>query len=181
MTAVQSPLSDVTDWLLDASSQITDGYFQLSTAGAMDKIYRERVYCYELYHQWRCVWNDGFRYSLGGETDKNGHRIIRTSKKPDFLVHRPGAMDNLLIMEVKPKNGSLSGIVKDLATLTFFRRSPANYSAAYFWMYGASEQEWPDIRARILDAVSGRHDIDLHCIVCFLHPRSGKRAIQVSW
>ena len=38
-----------------AVSRIAHGYFQLPVADA-DALYRERVYCYELYHQLRCLW-----------------------------------------------------------------------------------------------------------------------------
>jgi len=39
--------------MADASARIAADYFQLPVADA-DSVYRERVYCYELYHQLRC-------------------------------------------------------------------------------------------------------------------------------
>lgn len=85
-------LAQVTEWLLSASSQIGREYFQLPVAGAEEPEYRERVYCYELYHRWRCHWFDSFPFSLSGEVDKTGHPLIRGAPKPDFLVHIPGQM-----------------------------------------------------------------------------------------
>jgi hypothetical protein len=80
--------------LIEATTAaIGDPYFQLPVAQLADAVYRERVYCYELYHQLRSIWN-GFDFSLGGEVDKAGHPHFRDGHyahaKPDFLVHRPG-------------------------------------------------------------------------------------------
>lgn len=58
-----------------ATTHIGDIYFQLPVAGLEDAIYRERVYCYELYHWIRNGWN-GFDFSLGGEVDKTGHPLF---------------------------------------------------------------------------------------------------------
>jgi hypothetical protein len=81
--------------ILSASyARIDAGYFQLPQADG-DSVYRERVYCYELYHQMRAMWGQ-FPYSLGGEVDKSGHALFRggpyAQAKPDFLVHVPGDM-----------------------------------------------------------------------------------------
>ena len=74
---------------------VTAEYFQLPIA-AGDDVYRERVYCYELYHRLRQEWGR-FPFSLGGEIDKSGHPLFRggpyAQAKPDFLVHQPGSMD----------------------------------------------------------------------------------------
>jgi len=39
----------------DATAAIPPEYFLLPIHGA-DPVYRERVYCYELYHQMRGLW-----------------------------------------------------------------------------------------------------------------------------
>lgn len=71
-----------------AASEIDNLYFQLPVAEA-DAVYRERVYCYELYHQLRSVWED-LPYALSGEVDKVGHPLFRNGpyerSKPAFLV-----------------------------------------------------------------------------------------------
>ena len=61
--------------VLNASLLITAEYFQLPVADA-DSVYRERVYCYELYHQLRGSCGN-FPFSLGGEVDKIGHPHFR--------------------------------------------------------------------------------------------------------
>jgi hypothetical protein len=84
---MERELDIVTEGLLCASSQVGDEYFQLPVAGKEEPEYRERVYCYELYHLWRCHWPKGFRFSLCGEVDKKGHPLVRGEPKPDYLVH----------------------------------------------------------------------------------------------
>jgi hypothetical protein len=152
----------VTKWLLSASSQISEDYFRVPVAG-VDPQYRERVYCYELYHQWRRHWHDGVGYSLCGETDKRGHLYVHgkhiDSVKPDFLIHIPGRMtndSNLLVMEVKPKTADPNEIADDLEKLTAFRLNlkdeqgrPANYYAAFLWIYGLERNKWPNLRRRL--------------------------------
>src|SRR3989304_9145928 len=92
--------------LSEATAGIHPGYFQLAIHGG-DPIYRERVYCYELYHQMRMLWPKNTPFWLNGEVDKAAHPIIRELgadfAKPEFLIHTPGNMDgNHAIMEVKP-------------------------------------------------------------------------------
>ena len=82
------------DLIGSASAHIGADYFQLPVADA-DAVYRERVYCYELYHQLRCLWKD-FPFSLGGEIDKQGnphfHRgpyAVAFSRSTAMRVTRP--------------------------------------------------------------------------------------------
>jgi len=118
------------DSLLAATQDISQEYFRLPIVDDGFQ-YRERVYCYELYHQLRLKLPNDFLYKLGGEVDKSGHPII--SKQcgdiiPDFLAHSPGFMgpgDNLAILEVKPigqaaigKNGKLLSDIKKLQCMT---------------------------------------------------------------
>jgi len=78
--------------LKEATSRIEHEYFLLPVAGHEDVIYRERVYCYELYHRMREVFEEcEFPYSLAGEVDKNGHPIIYKKiggLKPDIIEAR---------------------------------------------------------------------------------------------
>lgn len=173
-------LKVVTDWLLSASSQVGAEYMQLPVTGREKPEYRERVYCYELYHRWRCYWPPSYKFSLSGEVDKSGHPLIRKSDKPDFLVHVPGKMRNLLVLEVKSRNANVSKMAKDLVKLTRFGQE-ANYHAAYFWIYGISSQEWPRLREKIVQKVAKTGDVNLDRISCFIHERAGSRAFRVDW
>jgi len=184
--SMDTTLRQVTDWLVCASSQIEQEYMQLPVAGQEDPQYRERVYCYELYHCWRCHWPSRFPYSLSGEIDKTGHPIIRGGPKPDFLVHVPGRMKNLLAMEVKPPNAAIDRMVDDLVKLTTFRRSlgtaKENYHAGFFWIYGMDNDGWQEFRSRLLKGVAKRaDDIDLSLVSCFVHAQAGCCGYKVDW
>lgn len=92
--------------LVLATQSIREEYFQLPIDGRDKPVYRERVYCYELYHQMRRNWPNGSLFTLSGEVDKSGHPLIRGNgldrAKPDFLVHVPGDMGgNHAVIEVK--------------------------------------------------------------------------------
>lgn len=119
-------------------------YFQLPVAGSDDLMYRERVYCYELYHQLRYALGDDFPYKLYGEVDKAKHPIIRNAKKPDFIVHKPGNMSNLAVIEVKPvtvKN-RIEKLREDFMKLKWFI-SNANYYRAIMLIYGNVNGDLP--------------------------------------
>ncbi len=56
--------------LAEATSAIEADYFRLPIDGGIP-VFRERVYCYELYHQMRSRWppRSQCRYLLNGEVD----------------------------------------------------------------------------------------------------------------
>jgi len=170
--------------IINATEHIDQIYFQLPIDGKEEPIYRERVYCYELYHQLRCIWPTNAKYMLGGEVDKEGHPLIRGNNldrtKPDLLIHTPGNMSgNHAIIEVKPINKTEKRkIVKDLKTLTAFRRL-AGYRKAIYLFYGDG-----DIN-RLLKRIHGyqseyeEDEINLNLIKFWWHPRSGFPACQI--
>ena len=134
-------MENFTEILINATAQISEGYFQLKIDGG-DPIYRERVYCYELYHQLRNHWPDKTDFYLNGEIDKAAHPILKdlgvNNVKPDFLVHKPGYMyGNYAIIEVKKVDADLSGIRKDLQTLSIFLEN-VQYERAIYLFYGYS-------------------------------------------
>lgn len=112
---------NLTHILMQATSGIEERYFELQIDGG-DSVYRERIYCYELYHQMRHKWPQT-QYVLNGEVDKSGHpsSLGQTRRKPDLLVHGPGDMrENYAVIEVKHGKTKTRGIRKDLETLSFF-------------------------------------------------------------
>jgi hypothetical protein len=170
-----------------ATSNIQHTYMFLPIAGAAMPVYRERVYCYELYHQLRLVWGNYEGYSLGGEVDKTHHPMMVgpdvQNTKPDLLVHGPGDMDgNLIIVEVKPIIAKKPGIRKDLRTLTAFLRH-ARYHHAIYLIYGSNPQSFHSIveKANVLreEDVEGR--IDLNAIELFWHREPQQAAEQFQW
>ena len=112
------------DLLSQATSQVGPAYFTLLTMDHVEPISRERVYCYELYHQLRGVWpSEGAleAYSINGEVDKIGHAAFAGplhGAKPDFVVHVPGSMEhNLVTVEVKRRSATPESLMDDLEKL----------------------------------------------------------------
>src|SRR6266568_1457380 len=103
-------MDELSDLLGTATAAVAPEYFRLPIHGA-DPVYRERVYCYELYHQMRLRWPPGSPYRLNGEVDKRSHPYFADggSPKPDLLVHEPGTGRNHAVFEVKSINGSADG------------------------------------------------------------------------
>jgi hypothetical protein len=170
---------------LPGHRRIGGEYVQLPVADA-DSVYRERVYCYELYHQLRSVWN-GFPFSLGGEVDKMKHPFSENgpyaTAKPDLLVHRPGDMDrNLACVEVKRCSRASGDFRDDLKKLTWFCRN-ARYHGGIFLVYGLEEGETPDyglLRRKLDRASANNDDIDLGLVRIVHHPTVGQQAQQVN-
>lgn len=132
-------MEELSSILSNATQSISKPYFHLSIDGG-DAIYRERVYCYELYHQMRMIWPNNTEYYLNGEIDKAAHPILRTLGasfiKPDLLIHKPGYMSgNQVIIEVKTQNVTTSGIRKDLNSLTIFMNQ-VSYQRGIYLIYG---------------------------------------------
>ena len=133
-------MHQLTNILLAATARIGRQYFQIELDGG-DPIYRERVYCYELYHQLRCLWPKECDFSLNGELDKSAHPILRELgadyAKPDLLIHQPGCMSgNNTVIEVKSLQASSVGIKKDLETLALFRKK-VGYQRAIYLLFGS--------------------------------------------
>ncbi|ATX80701.1 hypothetical protein Ga0123461_2300 [Mariprofundus aestuarium] len=121
-----------------ATAGIEWPYFHLNIDGG-DPVFRERVYCYELYHQMRNNWPNESEFILNGEIDKSAHPVLRAlgadHVKPDLLVHTPGNMaGNYAIIEVKHSTEN-AGIRKDLNTLDLFVRR-VGYRRAIYLIYG---------------------------------------------
>ena len=106
-------MNELSAILGDAANAVSEAYFRLSIDGG-DPVYRERVYCYELYHQMRLRWPTNTPFYLNGEIDKAAHPILRELgadfAKPDFLVHQPGHMSgNHAVIEVKTSSADAEG------------------------------------------------------------------------
>jgi hypothetical protein len=122
-----------------ATAAIGRSYFLLPVHGLQSPVRRERVYCYELYHQMRCQWprEDRCRYALNGEVDKQKHPYFREDDpeleekfpKPDLLVHVPGERDNYAVIEVKSARLDRDEVGKDISTLLRFLEVEYPYRA----------------------------------------------------
>ncbi len=139
-------MEQLTEILHKATAAIGNDYFCLSIHGH-NSVYRERVYCYELYHQMRRLWPDDSPYRLNGEVDKSAHPYFQGpdlgKPKPDLLVHQPGTGRYYhAVIEVKSVDGQ--DIQKDLETLslfrTGFRTGLPGYERAIYLIYGDGDR-----------------------------------------
>ena len=121
---------------------IDQRYFQIDRQDDQSA-WRERVYCYELYHQLRHQLGDVFPYTLHGEIDKRGHDAISqffdNGPNPDFVVHIPGTPNNLVVIEVKSSlQADADNAQKDLGKLQTFVEK-VKYGHGIFLVFGPSE------------------------------------------
>jgi hypothetical protein len=165
---------EFTEILKTAIASIEPEYFRLNIDGG-NQIFRERVYCYELYHQLRKIWPSQCKYFLNGEVDKSAHPILSelgiNRVTPDLLVHKPGNMVwNYAIIEVK-HSMSTNGICKDLKTLDCFVRK-ASYQRAIYLVYG---HEANNSGIKRIKEIANRFD-ELVPIELWLHSDAGQPA-----
>jgi hypothetical protein len=166
---MEEALNHFEEMLAAAVARIGRDYFQLPVAGA-DAVYRERVYCYELYHQLRSAWGD-FPFSVGGEIDKAGHPFFRDGpygrSKPDLLIHSPGDMlRNLACVEVKCATVSTEALRADLEKLAWFCNN-ARYFAGIQLIYGDAGG-LDHVRRRLQEAARG---LDVGALRFLYHAR----------
>jgi hypothetical protein len=181
-------LSEDLEWfrkaIADAAASVDTQFFQLPVAGQGNPVNRERVYCYELYHQLRSKWPVNCRYSLGGEVDKTGHPLIRGGAldraKPDLIVHVPGDMEsNLAVVEVKGGIPLGNAIALDFHKLLEFRLR-AGYAAAIYLVYGIDKAHVAALRARC-KKVADHKNIDLSMLELLVHSAIGERPRTYAW
>jgi hypothetical protein len=170
-------MKELSDILAKASAAIEYQYFLVPIFEG-NPVQRERVYCYELYHQMRCIWPNGSDFILNGELDKGGHPKLKQKLgplKPDFLVHHPGRMDlNYAVIEVKPAWPSKKAIRKDVKSISKLIRE-ANYQRGIYLIYGGSEQGRVD---RMVDFAK-EHTSNTQ-IEVWLHSYAGGEAKKVA-
>jgi hypothetical protein len=169
-------MQELTDLLTEATEAIAADYFQLRIDGGVP-VYRERVYCYELYHQLRLRWPRDCRFLINGEIDKIAHPILRQlgadHAKPDLLIHQPGNMTgNHAIIEVKSARAGLREIRKDIRTLSLFRRE-VGYARSIYLVFG---DQFDRFLGRLALAV--REAERLEPTELWLHSGAGRAAIH---
>ncbi len=171
--------------LASATAEIEEKFFNLPVAygDPGHTIYRERAYCYELYHRLRPRWTRG-EYVLNGELSKAGHPYFAgLEKMPDLLVHVPGSMEgNVVIVEVKSARGAAiaSDVRKDLLTLTRFVSS-AQYERGVYLVYGDDGDPIDRVRnvARTWQAEDPQRSLEkVHLLY---HRRPSEPAQDVGW
>jgi hypothetical protein len=113
-------------YLQAASLHIGDLYFEIPIYGSTERFFRERAYCYELYHQLRIATDNQSDFVIHGEFDKSSHpdfiNTVLKQSKPDFLFHIPGGnkSSNRAVIEVKRCSAEKVKIKKDINHLSAF-------------------------------------------------------------
>jgi hypothetical protein len=171
-------MNELSRILSKATAAIPLSYFRVHLDGG-DPVYRERVYCYELYHQMRLLWPANTLYRLNGELDKAAHPILRTLNadhaKPDLLVNQPGNMNhNHAVIEVKRSPANTDGIRKDLNTLCLFINK-VRYQRAIYIVFG---HEADATMARIQELATLSNS-EVAPIELWLHQEAGRPARRV--
>lgn len=103
----------------------------------------ERIFAYELYHQWTLLLSKTDGLILNGEVQKN---IKRSKKYPDLVLHggQGNPDQNEIVVEIKRgRHIKNKNIVEDLEKLSIFlikdkRRMYANYHDAVFIFIGGN-------------------------------------------
>ena len=159
------------DLIKNALSQVGSDYFKLKTTFEPSGIVRERVFCYELYHQLRNRMTTILDLTLNGEIDKRGHIDFapKDQKNPDFVFHIPGTHEgNTLVIEVKGKLKS-DAIENDLnKIITFIERY--DYKAGVFVLYNYSLERLKKRAGQVLRKYNSRPFANSVYILAIEHP-----------
>ena len=110
---------DYVSLVVDALQNVDVEYFEIKQTKTKSTKKRERVFCYELYHQMRKLQErkKHLDLTINGEINKTGHPQIIENFDPDFVIHRQGSMGkNHAVIEVKTSKDK-RGIFKDFETI----------------------------------------------------------------
>lgn len=138
-------MKELNEFLAIASSKVGSEYFLLPVHES-EEVHRERVYCYELYHQMRRVWfkREDKDFRLNGEVSKARHPdfVDIGNLVPDLLIHVPGSPRNYAVVEVKTAVAKIFDIKEDLNKLFKFVSELKNpYERGILLIYGDGSQQ----------------------------------------
>jgi len=156
--------------ILAASSQIAPHYFALPVADLPEPLLRERVYCYELYHQLRLILPEDGRVVLTGEVDKARNPSFRERRCiPDLIFHEPGNHNqNQTVVEVECRVDRIP-LRKDFRTFALFRQK--GYRELILLLFGIGETPWD-----LLYEAAAAAGIALETVTVVLHSAPGQAA-----
>lgn len=158
---------DYISLVVDALQNVRYEYFEIKQYGTENTKKRERVFCYELYHQMRNIQaqNKHLYLTINGEINKAGNLVIKENFDPDFVIHRQGSMgDNHAVIEVKTSK-SKKGILKDFETIKCMVHC-YDYKIGIFLIIGA-DLNWFDkeIKPELKDPNLISHETQIY-VVC---------------
>lgn len=156
-----------------AAARIDKRYFRLAIAGRDLPVLRERVYCYELYHQLRALPLDFEGLTLTAEPDKSGHPAYEGRRpNPDFVLHTPGEHSHdHTVMEVECRP-TLKHIRKDLRNFALFRGK--GYRNFILLIFGGTAVPWERLSTAACDC-----DFPLDEITVLFHAAAGQAPVLV--
>ncbi len=133
---------DFVKLVYDAMRNVSKEFFEIEIAKGIEEKRRERVYCYELYHQIRSLQekNNLNDFTVNAEIDKRGHSIITENFNPDIVIHQQGDMVNYIVVEVKVTLNA-EGIAKDFNTIITMLEK-YKYQYGIFILTGSSLQDF---------------------------------------
>lgn len=170
-------MENLNELLEEATSKISSDYFTLPIDGGAP-VYRERVYCYELYHQLRCIWPSNTFYVLNGEVDKGGHPLLKNTGAantiPDFLIHTPGNNDlNHTIIEVKIGDTGFRKCKADLEKIEKFYEQGVRYDRGILLIVGTNVSQ--NLLNRLYSSVDRSPKTEI-----WWHSNAGRKATRWS-
>ncbi|MBC7815914.1 MAG: hypothetical protein IAG10_03335 [Planctomycetaceae bacterium] len=160
----------VVEAIIEATKEVRGPYFKLPVAGLDDPLLRERVYCYELYHQLRRR-DQHPKVVLTAEPDKQGNPSFANGPKPkpDLVFHSPGThKKNAAVVEVECRP-QLRHLRKDMKTLKLMQEK--GYTTLVLLLFGVVTVPWKRIRRAATEA-----GLDVAECVVLLHSHNGKPA-----
>lgn len=153
-----------------AASRVAEHYFALPVAGCEKPLLREHVYCYELYHQLRCILPNNTRLVLTAEPEKRSNPSFTQGHPiPDFIFHEPGShVQNRAVIEVECRVNRCH-LKKDLRTLRCLQEK--GYQPFILLLFGVRMVLW-----NTLLQVAHEVGMKLDQISVLLHSEAGSKA-----
>ncbi len=171
---------EIVSLICDSMGKVGKAYINVSVYNEPTSIRRERIYCYELYHQMRKEYDKRIRRSslwkklcINAEADKSGIRNYALGINPDFIIHQQGTIAlNVCTVEVKVRMNSSAGIKKDFESISDMMHK-LNYQTGVFVLVGSSLDEFINsirrgrlVRERLKELVREGLNTDMVWVIC---------------
>lgn len=156
-------IPEVISKIVRAMAAVEKKYYILPRAG-VSPAKRERIYCYELYHQMRLIEFKNF--TIHGEPDKRGNKDFDSSN-PDFIIHKPGTDNyehNLATIEVKV-DAKKVGIREDINQLKYMIEEHS-YNYGIFILVGKDIAWFCRHRLETINGVTNPETMEKIYILC---------------
>ncbi|MGI4833595.1 MAG: hypothetical protein ACRYFK_09065 [Janthinobacterium lividum] len=165
-------------YIISALNEIEQRYIRLPAMHKASGLIRERVFCYEFYHQMRKIIPGYREIVINGEIDKRGYPTFN-NQNPDFVFHVPGSnAGNAMVCEVKGDIRKL-GLAKDLETICNFIEEK-NYQAGVLIIFANSFAQLMNKANDIIQAFAARECADKIWLIMLPKYSNCQEAIMLS-